>query len=269
MPRFTRYLGIDYSGAGTADTPLTGLRLFEAAEPTDDVGGARAQEHRPGAGRGHWTRRGLAAWVVAALAGVREPMLVGIDHGFSFPEAYFAAHRVPRNWHRFLADFCRHWPTDAPEVTVEALRRSRSQGAARRGGESRWRRLAEVRSGPAKSVFHFDVPGSVAKSTHAGLPWIRAIGESVGWDRIHVWPFDGWNPPPGRHVLAEVYPARWNQSIPRDPDHTPDQHDAACVAAALAAADRSGELESLLAPPLRPEERRQARYEGWILGVGA
>jgi hypothetical protein len=65
MPRFTRYLGIDYSGAGTADTPLTGLRLFEAAAPTDDVGRARAQEHRPGAGRGHWTRRGLAAWVVA------------------------------------------------------------------------------------------------------------------------------------------------------------------------------------------------------------
>jgi hypothetical protein len=70
-------------------------------------------------------------------------------------------------------------------------------------------------------------------------------------------------------VLAEVYPARWNQSIPRAPGHTPDQHDAACVAAALAAADRSGELEPLLAPPLRPEERRQARYEGWILGVGA
>ena len=27
----------------------------------------------------------------------------------------------------------------------------------------------------AKSVFHFDVQGSVAKSTHAGLPWIKAL----------------------------------------------------------------------------------------------
>ena len=29
--------------------------------------------------------------------------------------------------------------------------------------------MTEVRAG-AKSVFHFDVPGSVAKSTHAGIP---------------------------------------------------------------------------------------------------
>jgi hypothetical protein len=32
------------------------------------------------------------------------------------------------------------------------------------GGDS------EERSGSAKSVFHFDVQGSVAKSTHAGIP---------------------------------------------------------------------------------------------------
>jgi len=39
---------------------------------------------------------------------------------------------------------------------------------------ARWRRLTEHRAG-AKSVFHFDVQGSVAKSTHAGLPWLRYI----------------------------------------------------------------------------------------------
>lgn len=278
MPRFARHLGVDYSGAGTADTPLTGLRLFAASGvdgsaagtmPDGDRSSVALREERPGAGRGHWTRRGLSSWLAATLRESTAPVLVGIDHGFSFPEAYFAAHRVPREWHRFLTDFCRHWPTDGPGVTVEALRRSRSRGAARRGGESRWRRLTEVRSGPAKSVFHFDVPGSVAKSTHAGLPWIRALGESVGWNRLHVWPFDGWNPPPDRHVIAEVYPARWSGAVPRDPGRTPDQHDAACVAAALATADRSGELEALFAPRLTPAERRQAGYEGWILGVGA
>jgi hypothetical protein len=35
--------------------------------------------------------------------------------------------------------------------------------------------LTEIRAGAAKSVFHFDVPGSVAKSTHAGLPWLRYL----------------------------------------------------------------------------------------------
>ncbi len=42
-----------------------------------------------------------------------------------------------------------------------------------------WRRLSEERSGSAKSVFHFNVPGSVAKSTHAGLPWLRFIRQRV------------------------------------------------------------------------------------------
>jgi hypothetical protein len=37
-------------------------------------------------------------------------------------------------------------------------------------GNARWRRLTEERAGGAKSVFHFDVQGSVAKSTHAGIP---------------------------------------------------------------------------------------------------
>ena len=35
---------------------------------------------------------------------------------------------------------------------------------------ARWRRLTEERAGGTKSVFHFDVRGSVAKSTHAGIP---------------------------------------------------------------------------------------------------
>ena len=41
--------------------------------------------------------------------------------------------------------------------------------------QCRWRRLTEERSGSAKSVFHFDVQGSVAKFTPAGIPWLRYI----------------------------------------------------------------------------------------------
>jgi hypothetical protein len=32
VPRFERYLSIDYSGAKTADASLTGLRVYEAAQ---------------------------------------------------------------------------------------------------------------------------------------------------------------------------------------------------------------------------------------------
>ena len=51
--------------------------------------------------------------------------------------------------------------------------------------KSVWRRLTEQRTGGAKSVFHFDVHGSVAKSTHAGIPWLRFIRQRLG-SRAHL-----------------------------------------------------------------------------------
>ena len=47
-------------------------------------------------------------------------------------------------------------------------------------GNARRRRLTEERAGGAKSVFHFDVQRSVAKSTHAGIPWLRFIRQRLG-----------------------------------------------------------------------------------------
>lgn len=55
-----------------------------------------------------------------------------------------------------------------------------ASGAAR-CGHSRWRRLTEIRAG-GKSVVHFDVPGSAAKSTHAGIPWLRFLRKRLGID---------------------------------------------------------------------------------------
>jgi hypothetical protein len=79
-------------------------------------------------------------------------------------------------------------------------------------GNARWRRLTEERAGGAKSVFHFDVQGSVAKSTHAGISWLRFIRERLG-ARVHFWPFDGWDIPPGRSAVSEVYPALWSHGF--------------------------------------------------------
>jgi hypothetical protein len=85
------------------------------------------------------------------------------------------------------------------------------KGAARTGN-ARWRRLTEERAGGAKSVFHFDVQGSVAKSTHAGIPWLRFIRQRPG-ARVHFWPFDGWDIPAGRSAIAEVYPSLWRRGF--------------------------------------------------------
>lgn len=112
-----------------------------------------------------------------------------------------------------------------------------------RAGNSRWRRLCDERV-KAKSVFHFDVQGSVAKSTHSGLPWLRYLRRQLG-SRVHFWPFDGWSVPAGRSVVAEIYPSLWRDRYAR-PDLTPDQHNAYVAATWLQEADRSG-----LLPPSR------------------
>jgi hypothetical protein len=259
MPHFSRYIGIDYSGAETAEASLKGLRVYQA-----NGAEAPAEVPPPASTRKYWTRRGIAQWLIETLAG-NVPTMVGIDHGFSFPLRYFEVHQLPPDWPTFLDDFQRHWPTDEANTYVDFVRFGNAGNGAARRGNSRWRRLTEERTGRAKSVFHFDVQGQVAKSTHAGLPWLRFIRQRLG-EQVHFWPFDGWDIPAGRSAIAEVYPALWSQHYRRE-DRTPDQHDAFTIAAALAHADHDGSLKGFLHPDLSPPERTVAQVEGWILGV--
>lgn len=258
MPAFARYIGIDYSGAQTPTASLKGLRVYMADRSTSPV-----EVLPPQSPRKYWTRRGIAEWLVERLA-ESPPALVGIDHGFSFPLRYFEVHGLKPNWPTFLEDFQRHWPTDE-NIYVDFVRVGTVGNGAARGGNARWRRLTEERAGRAKSVFHFDVQGSVAKSTHSGIPWLRFIRQRLG-NRVHFWPFDGWDIPAGRSAVAEVYPALWSSSFARA-DRTGDQHDAYSIAAWLSRADQYGSLATFLKPNLTPPERAVAQVEGWILGV--
>jgi hypothetical protein len=121
---------------------------------------------------------------------------------------YFEMHGLLPDWPTFLDDFQKHWPTDEANTYVDFVRDGTVGNGAARMGSSRWRRLTEIRAGGAKSAFHFDVQGSVAKSSHAGIPWLRRIGQKLG-TRVHFWPFDGCEIPVGRSAIAEVYPAIW------------------------------------------------------------
>jgi hypothetical protein len=256
---FARYVGIDYSGAQTPDVSLKGLRVYVAEGKAPP-----AEVPPPPSPRKYWTRRGIAEWLVERLA-EDVPTLVGIDHGFSFPLCYFETHGLKPNWPAFLDDFQHHWPTDVDHTYVDFVRDGLVGNGAARTGSARWRRLTEERAGGAKSVFHFDVPGSVAKSTHAGIPWLRFIRRRLG-SGIHFWPYDGWDIPAGRSAIAEVYPALWRRNFTRA-DRTDDQHDAYCAANWLLRADHDGSLASFLKPHLTPAERTVAQVEGWILGV--
>jgi len=162
-------MGIDYSGAETPTSSLPGLRVYAADRtlPPKEV-------QPPSSPRKHWTRQTIAEWLRDELSDPK-PVLVGIDHGFSFPLRYFEAHRLPLDWPAFLDDFQRHWPTDEDTTYVDFVREGDCGKGSKRMGDPSWFRLTELWTPSAKSVFRFDVQGSVAKSTHAGLPWLRYL----------------------------------------------------------------------------------------------
>jgi hypothetical protein len=255
---FDTYIGIDYSGAETCNSSLKGLRVYAADHSN------RPREISPApAMRKYWTRKTIALWLVERLSDA-PPALVGIDHGFSFPLRYFEKYGLPLDWPAFLNDFQQHWPTDEDCTYVDFVREGVCGDSAARCGDSRWRRNSEVRA-RAKSVFHFDVPGSVAKSTHAGIPWLRFLRARTG-GRVHFWPFDGWTVPQGKSAVVEVYPTLWRHSFPRD-GRNPDQQDAYAAAEWLRRSDLDGNLQHFFRPWLTAEERQAAEVEGWILGV--
>ena len=138
MSAFTRYIGIDYSGAETPTASLKGLRVYCA-----DSGAQPLEVQPPPSPRKYWTRKGIAEWLLERVA-EDAPTLVGIDHGFSFPLRYFETHRLLPDWPTFLDDFQRHWPTDE-DIYVDFVRDGiRGNGAARMGNP-RLRRLTEER----------------------------------------------------------------------------------------------------------------------------
>lgn len=257
--RFARYVGIDYSGAETPEASLTGLRVFVASDEEPP-----REEPPPPGPKKYWTRVGIAHWL-SALLSEDITAIVGIDHGFSFPLKYFEKHSVPHDWDAFLDDFERHWPTGNPYTYVDFVRDGAAGAGHLRSGMRNWRRVTETRSGSAKSVFHFDVQGSVAKSTHAGLPWLRYIARNAT-PRPHFWPFDGWDIAPERSAVVEVYPRLWKGLYPVD-SRNPHQQDAFAVASWLRDADSDGRLSLALLGPTDAVAREAAVAEGWILGV--
>lgn len=147
-PKFSRYIGIDYSGSKTPTTCLDGLRVYMTE------GKKKLEEEI----RESWTRKGVAEWIVKKLSKKElskdVPTLVGIDHAFSFPLSYFERYAndgLKRTWPSFLKDFQNHWPTD--KYSVECVRKSEVRNGAAREGDSGWLRLTEKRARGAKSVF--------------------------------------------------------------------------------------------------------------------
>ena len=258
--RFDQHIGIDYSGAKDADARLSGLRLFLATD------GNPQRQTPPKPGTVNWTRRELYQRIADAVAGDQR-VIVGIDHAFAFPADYMERNGIVvqaqcGRWDAFLDHCVRHWPTSTPGKTVEDYR-----APERPGGGNTELRLCEKWTAGAKSVFWFDVNGSVAKSTRAGIPWLRELRRSpTTRDRIHWWPFDGFEIPDGKSVVAEVFPSIFRRRYAEN-GRTTDEQDAYATARWLTDMDRRELLERYFRPPLTDPEVETVRDEGWILGI--
>lgn len=249
--RFERFIGVDYSGANEPLTPISGLRVY--------AGSARLmpQEILPEEKRTHWSRATVYQWLREQLC-ADTPTLIGLDHGFSFPKLFFLRHQLER-WDAFLSFFVQKMPSH--ELSVEALRQQHRLLFE----PTAPLRLCEMWTAGAKSVFQFDMQGSVAKSTYAGLPWLHKLRAEFG-ARLFFWPFDGWQPPSGVHVICEAYPALYKRRYRRG-DMKLDAFDAFAIARWMQDMQQREVLHAYFQPPLNAEERALAALEGWILGV--
>lgn len=255
---FDLHIGIDYSGEGTITSRLRRLQVYAARDALPE--GVRPPVAAESRIR-NWTRWEVTTWLIEQAQSGRR-FIAGIDHGFSFPISYFEQYRLT-SWPEFLDDFSTHWPTDADDTSVAFIR---IQGDPDRTGQSTAFRLTEKWTSSAKSVFSFGGRGSVATSTHAGIPLLRRIRQELG-GKVHFWPFDGWAVPKRKSVIAEVYPSIFKKRYPRDEERTDDQHDAYAIARWLKENEERGFLKRYFDPPLTDEERRIADLEGWILGI--
>jgi hypothetical protein len=254
---FQKYIGIDYSGGGTPLTRSAGLQVYLAM--TDRLPKRVNPPSTPKGQNRNWCRKEVAAWLIEqAKSG--KPFIAGLDFSFSLPLSYFQRYGLD-DWDAFLADFVEHWPTDQDDATVENLRK----GNPRTGTTDEFR-ITERWTSSAKSNFQFDVQGQVAKSTHAGIPWLYRIRQAVR-KQVHFWPFDGWEVRRGKSVIAEIFPPMLRRRYPTE-GRTVDQQDAYAVARWLKEVGWGRVLSDVyLDPPMTGRNREIAEREGWILGV--
>lgn len=261
---FDQYVGIDYSGRGTTATRTSAIQVYQSTRHCHEPECVFSPSSSVNSKR-NWCRAELVDWLIDQFQ-QEQRLIACIDHGFSMPLSYFKRYRLD-SWDGFLKDFCNHWPTHHENIEVDSIRKPNGKLNAKlpRTGKANEFRVTERWTSSAKSVFQFDMQGSVAKSTHAGIPWLHTLRTRLH-SKLHFWPFDGWRPDADKSVIAEVFPSIFRNRYPRA-ERTVDQQDAYCVAKWLAAVDDQGVLSNYFQPPITNEERTVSELEGWILGV--
>ncbi|WP_338469699.1 hypothetical protein R4Z10_12855 [Niallia sp. XMNu-256] len=261
--QFDYYIGIDYSGRGEPTKRTSGIQVVEMDRD------GQVSRISPNGLHGRtfsWSRKEVYDYLRNRLTEQKHRFVIGIDHSLSFPVTYFKQHDLS-NWDEFLNHFQALWNTK-----VESVRDCKERVDDYPNHNEL--RITETFTASAKSAWNFEQKtGTVAYSTHAGLPWIYELRQSFR-ENLHNWPYDGWKPCSEKSVLAEVYPSllykRFRQNDPGFPLEWPrDAQDAYAIAAWLRERDLNGTLERYFEVSTLTEQEKQLalQFEGWILGV--
>jgi len=260
---FSKFIGIDYSGAGMPESANGKIRVFVAGPAGDPVPVLSKI-----VGRKNLSRNELRSWLARELSSGGRT-LVGIDHAFSLPQRRLEQDSL-MSWEATLECFQSKVRTQDRSVEdAKADRLSRNLLAAQSdGGFEDLYRLTERRCGGAKSVFDYDGPG-VAHSTMAGIAQLALLREELKKlsAAVHVWPLDGAAIPSKSSAIVEIYPAIFKRQFERIDGESSDEHDARSAALWLREISRDGRLAVYLKPPLSKSQETEVSVEGWILGV--
>jgi precorrin-8X/cobalt-precorrin-8 methylmutase len=289
-PLFDAYLMVDWSAA---NGPCTGRDSIwiALAEREAARGGLRLLENIP-------TRSAAMeriAGLIATLLDDGKRLLAGFDFGFGYPAG--AARSIGG-----AADWRAVWSRLARDVADGRDNRSnrfalagqmnvadfaaplfwghangqRHEGLSptktARYVEIAERRLVEHRVRSTKSVWQMAYTGSVGSQTLLGIAALERLRTRPDLkDVTAVWPFETeFAACLERAVtIAEIYPSLF--SIAPFAGEVKDAAQVRTVATALAALDREGRLEPLLAAPDDLDETQRAVVlgeEGWIVGAG-
>ncbi len=124
-------------------------------------------------------------------------------------------------------------------------------------------RIVEKKKPSFKPIFKIGGQGSVGLQSLCGIPYLHHIRTTCSQQKVPLlcWPFDGWDPKGSNHIIAEMYPALYNQG--------PKSHesDASAFVDWAGKMDESGHLLEYFLPELSDDEKATAAVEGWVLGI--
>lgn len=271
---FDKYIGIDYSGAGEPYKANKGIAV--AIAERDKLNAAILMNSNsartifdklrlPLSNEASWSRKDIYLYLRNEFATSKQRIIVGIDHGFSYPEAVMQSLNL-QTWDEFLKWFNTNWKTAKHSVEFCKQRMPYISSTARRLVEREFVTTA-------KGVLDLDRAqgrqGAVSYSTHAGLAWIYRLRrlQKRSLLNIHFWPYDGPVVDDNAHVIFEGYPALYKKRVSAPEELNEHERDAFYIASWLRDRDHVNTLQQyLMLSTLCHKELKLTKLEGWVLG---